>query len=92
MKLSDRVFKCKDCGLVLDRDYNAAINILKFGCIELGISFNSIDFNNIDLHSVYKYTVGHTGINVCGEKSSGLNGSIFSSETIFEKAEKRKLR
>jgi len=30
MKLSDRVFKC-DCGLVLDRDLNAAQNILRQG-------------------------------------------------------------
>jgi putative transposase len=87
MKLSDRVFECKDCGLILDRDYNAAINILKLGCIKLDVSHKNIDFKDLN-----KYTVGHTGINVCGEKSSGLNGSIFSSETIFEKAEKRKLR
>ena len=29
LKLSDRVFKCKCCSLELDRDINAAINILK---------------------------------------------------------------
>jgi len=82
MTLNDRIFECKDCGLVIDRDYNAAINILKSGCIQLGISFSNSSYFN---------TVGHTGIYVCGEKSSGLNGGIFSSETIFEKAEKRKL-
>jgi putative transposase len=27
--LGDRVFRCSDCGLVIDRDLNAAINILK---------------------------------------------------------------
>jgi putative transposase len=30
MKLSDRIYKC-DCGLVLDRDFNAAINIKNEG-------------------------------------------------------------
>lgn len=31
LKLSDRVFKCKDCGLEIDRDLNAAINIKAAG-------------------------------------------------------------
>ena len=30
-KLSDRIHKCPVCGLVLDRDHNAAINILRLG-------------------------------------------------------------
>ncbi len=29
--LSDRVYKCENCGLVIDRDLNSAINILKIG-------------------------------------------------------------
>ncbi len=29
--LSDRVYKCKNCGLIIDRDLNSAINILKIG-------------------------------------------------------------
>ena len=28
LKLSDRVFKCDECGMILDRDLNAAINLL----------------------------------------------------------------
>ena len=31
LKLSDRVFKCPSCGLRIDRDLNASINILKRG-------------------------------------------------------------
>jgi putative transposase len=31
LKLSDRIYKCQYCGLVLDRDVNAAKNILKLG-------------------------------------------------------------
>ncbi|MBQ9520394.1 MAG: transposase, partial [Acholeplasmatales bacterium] len=27
LKLSDRIFICPNCGLEIDRDYNAAINI-----------------------------------------------------------------
>ena len=31
MSLQDRVYKCPHCGLVIDRDLNAAINILRLG-------------------------------------------------------------
>lgn len=31
LKLSDRTYICPDCGLVIDRDYNAAINLMKYG-------------------------------------------------------------
>ena len=29
--LSDRIYKCDNCGLIIDRDLNSAINILKIG-------------------------------------------------------------
>lgn len=35
--LSDRVHKCSQCGLSLDRDWNAAINILRLGLQSVGI-------------------------------------------------------
>jgi putative transposase len=30
-ELSDRVHKCNACGIELDRDYNASLNILRVG-------------------------------------------------------------
>jgi putative transposase len=36
LKLSDRVYKC-GCGLEIDRDYNASINIKNLGLIDLNI-------------------------------------------------------
>ena len=30
LKLSERTYKCPHCGLVIDRDYNAAINLMKY--------------------------------------------------------------
>lgn len=30
LKLSDRVYICKECGLVIDRDYNAAVNLSRY--------------------------------------------------------------
>ena len=31
LKLSDRVYICPDCGLKIDRDFNAAINLMMYG-------------------------------------------------------------
>lgn len=31
LRLKDRIFRCDSCGLVIDRDYNAAINLMKYG-------------------------------------------------------------
>lgn len=30
LKLSNRTYRCSKCGLVIDRDYNAAINLMKY--------------------------------------------------------------
>lgn len=30
LRLSERTYKCPHCGLVIDRDYNAAINLMKY--------------------------------------------------------------
>jgi putative transposase len=35
--LSERTFNCSACGLSLDRDENAALNLRAYGCKELGI-------------------------------------------------------
>lgn len=49
--LSVRTHVCS-CGAVLDRDHNAALNILAKALRQVGIEIN---------------TVGHTGINACGQ-------------------------
>ena len=33
LSLSERTYKCECCGLVIDRDYNASINLSKYGLI-----------------------------------------------------------
>ena len=35
LKLKDRMFMCDDCGLVIDRDFNAAQNLEKYGLLQL---------------------------------------------------------
>jgi putative transposase len=37
MPLSDRVYRCPCCGLELDRDHNAALNILRLGLQAMGL-------------------------------------------------------
>ena len=37
LKLSDRSFNCLHCGLILDRDHNASLNILTLGMQSLGL-------------------------------------------------------
>ena len=32
LKLSDRTYICSECGTVIDRDYNAAINLMQYAC------------------------------------------------------------
>ena len=32
LKLSDRVFTCNECGLEIDRDLNASLNLCRLGC------------------------------------------------------------
>jgi len=51
MPLSKRIFDCPNCGISIDRDLNASLNI-----------------RNIGLN-----TVGHTGINACGDGSLELS-------------------
>ncbi|MGC8618419.1 MAG: RNA-guided endonuclease InsQ/TnpB family protein, partial [Thermoplasmata archaeon] len=36
LKLSDRIYHCNVCGLIIDRDLNAAINIRNIGLIKVG--------------------------------------------------------
>ena len=34
LKLSDRTYVCPDCGLTIDRDYNAAINLMRYADLQ----------------------------------------------------------
>ncbi len=71
--LSTRTHQCPNCKTVLDRDHNAAINILKKGLKYLGNYLNG--------------TVGQTETdpNACGESALWvLNGDIKNLSRLVE--------
>ena len=72
MPLDARTYECPECGQVIDRDLNAAINIRNFA-----------------LRNILRNTDGTLGINACGDRSSDLDGIIYSSETTSMKQENR---
>jgi putative transposase len=43
MEIWKRIYKCESCGMILDRDYNSAINILKGGQLLLGMEYPSVE-------------------------------------------------
>ena len=46
MPLSEREFRCPCCGLVLNRDHNASLNILALGLQSLGLAQEAPDFSH----------------------------------------------
>lgn len=65
--LSQRTHICPRCHLVIDRDENAALNILAKGLNQVGVVLNLS-------------TVGHTGINASGQTDLCLGGATPSSK------------
>lgn len=56
MKLSDRSYICPDCGMVMDRDYNSAINLKYLGYSAVGS--NQFPEHHMDYYSDYDVIYG----------------------------------
>lgn len=81
MPLDIRTYVCPECGQVIDRDLNAAINIRNFALRNI--------FKNTD-GEIVGYTDGTSGINACGDRSSGKKAVKSSCETAVREARKSK--
>ncbi len=79
MPLSQKVFHCQRCGMILDRDLNAAINILK-----RALNSSSSNFGN----HVAKATEGQSGSYASGDLTTTIGEQPIASRidelgTIF---------
>ena len=73
MPLDVRTYVCPECGQTIDRDLNAAINIRNFALRNIIKNFS---------------TGGRSGINACGDGSSGKKVAKSSCETAVGEARK----
>ena len=71
MTLDKRTYVCPECGMTMDRDLNAAINIRDFAIFRVIRK----DLTNTD---------GRSGINACGDGSSDLDDASRLSETTVD--------
>lgn len=74
MPLEERTYKCPECGSTIDRDTNAAINIRNFALRDTIKNLENTD--------------GTSGINACGDESSGSIGVNCLNETVVKEARK----
>lgn len=81
MPLDQRTYVCPECGQTIDRDLNAAINIRNFALRNI---LKTTDGETIG------YTNGTSGINTCGDRSSGKKATKSSCETAAGEARKSK--
>ncbi|MCA2903961.1 zinc ribbon domain-containing protein, partial [Microcystis sp. M042S1] len=87
--LSTRTHQCPNCKTVLDRDHNAAINILKKGLQYLGKHLNASTSLGIDTERSRSVngTVGQTetDLNALGESDLwAFNGDIENLSCLVE--------
>lgn len=79
MPLGQRTYSCPECGMSMDRDVNAAVNIRSFALRSVISNFKSVKPDGTD---------GTSGINACGVGGSGRDGENRPGETADVEAGK----
>ena len=74
MSLDARVYECPECGMKMDRDLNAAINVRNFALRNVISNFKNTD--------------GRSGINAFGDGSSGKHDASHACETAVDESGK----
>ena len=89
MKLSDREYICKECGLVIDRDINAAINICTVGLTGTGMEWICTDACGDTSSGLIFNILGETSVDESGktlELKKSIKGildyGVISKQTI----------
>ena len=70
MLLSEREYKCEKCGLVIDRDLNAAINLKNYGLNKLRAvspEVTPVEMEALACNNTSETTVDEAGISACTE-------------------------
>ena len=81
--LNVRTYKCEHCGLVLDRDLNAAINILQFANSELATAGHA---ESGFIHQCIKDALDESKkLNVFGDQTSIVGTQVLATSQIDEK-------
>ena len=75
MPLNVRTYECLECGMTMDRDVNAAVNIRDFAIFRVVRK----DLTNTD---------GRSGINAFGDGSSGGHDASRACETAVDESGK----
>ena len=74
--LNARTYECPECGMKMDRDLNAAINIRNFALRDFESSFEE------------EATTGTVGCNAHGDGSSGKCNASYTGETAVDEVRK----
>ncbi len=77
LKLSDRIYRCPQCGIVINRDLNASINLLNYGRASSARTYTPVERGSVDERGNEEFRLRST-LSLKQEPSSKPNLSRFA--------------